>query len=256
MTAAFEAIARAAAAERAAAVVTRADRPAQRRNAEETDAPARASAQIRNLHIRAANEDGPLDFRGLATVYERGYEMWDMFGPYTEIVSAGAASATLARADLDVPLVLQHQDLRRIARTTNGSLILAETDDGLDVSAPELDPTDLDVQYIAPKLRSRLIDEMSFKFRITSGRWSPDYLEYRIDVFDIHRGDVAIVGYGANPHTAGAGLRVGADLDSVLRGMTDEQARAALATLSARVAPPQSPRALITDEDTRLRVIR
>jgi hypothetical protein len=48
---------------------------------------------------------------------------------------------------------------------------------------------------------------MSFKFRITRGEWSPDWDEFHIKEYDIHRGDVAIVGYGANPHTQGAGLR-------------------------------------------------
>ena len=33
----------------------------------------------------------------------------------------------------------------------------------------DLDPDDQDVQYITPKLRSGLVDEMSFKFRINSG---------------------------------------------------------------------------------------
>jgi hypothetical protein len=41
--------------------------------------------------------------------------------------------------------------------------------------------------------------------------WSPDYTEYRIDAFDIHRGDVSIVGYGANPATT-AELRTPSDL--------------------------------------------
>jgi hypothetical protein len=45
---------------------------------------------------------------------------------------------------------------------------------------------------------------MSFAFRIEAGQWSPDYTEYRISRYDIHRGDVAIVGYGANPYTAAA----------------------------------------------------
>jgi len=105
-----------------------------------------------------------------------------------------------------VPLVLGHDQLRRLARTTTGTLVLAEDDTGLSVYAPALDPTDHDVAYIAPKLRSGLIDEMSFAFRIESGQWSPDYTEYRINRYDIHRGDVAIVGYGANPYT-GASLR-------------------------------------------------
>jgi HK97 family phage prohead protease len=181
--------------------------------------------------------------------------MWDAFGPYTEVVSAGAGAESLARADLDVPLVLQHQDLRRIARTTNGSLLLEESDAGLRVLAPALDPEDQDVAYIVPKLRAGLIDEMSFKFRIGAGTWSPDYTEYRIQAYDIHRGDVAIVGYGANPHTAGSGLRAEADPLALVRDLDDEQARAALDVLTARLRPAPTPRALITDEDTRLRVL-
>lgn len=246
-----------AAAERAKGVAARADRPSQRRCAEEPGTPARASARLRNLEVRADDDGGPLEFHGLATVYEAGYEMWDMFGPYTEIVSAGAGAETLARGDLDVPLVLQHADLRRIARTTNGSLLLTDTDEGVDVLAPNLDREDYDVRYIVPKLRSGLVDEMSFKFRITAGQWSPDYMEYRINKFDLHRGDVAIVGYGANPHTAGSGLRAaGQDYAAVLRELSDEDARAALDLLSARVAPTRrSARELISDEDTRLRVL-
>ena len=91
--------------------------------------------------------------------------------------------------------------MRRIARTTNGTLTLSVTGEGLDVLA-ELDPADADVAYIVPKLRSGLVDEMSFMFRIDAGQWSPDYTEYRITKVDIHRGDVAIVGYGANPATS------------------------------------------------------
>ena len=138
--------------------------------------------------------------------------MYDIFGPYTEIVSAGAASQTLARADLDVPLVLQHDQMRRIARTTNGTLLLSESSDGLHVEAPTLDMGDQDVAYIVPKLRAGLIDEMSFAFRIVRGQWSPDYSEYRIEEFDLHRGDVAIVGYGANPYTEAGTRQRGVDL--------------------------------------------
>ena len=36
--------------------------------------------------------------------------------------------------------------------------------------------------------------KMSFRFFITQGSWSPDWTEYHIDGYDIHRGDVAIVG--------------------------------------------------------------
>jgi HK97 family phage prohead protease len=191
----------AAAKERSQQVVARADRPSQRRCAEVTDS--RGYARVHaTLEIRDQAEGDSWDFRGVASTTERGYEMYDAFGPYTEVVSRGAFTQTLNRANLDVPLVLSHDSLRRIARTTNGTLMLAETDDGLDVSAPALDPRDADVAYIAPKIRAGLIDEMSFMFRIDSGIWSPDYDEFRIDRVDIHRGDVSIVGYGANPYTS------------------------------------------------------
>ena len=189
---------------RAAGVSQRSHRPQQRQSANDDG----------RVSFRAAlsldDTDG-LRFRGYATVYESPYEMTDVFGPYSEVVSAGAAADTLNRGDLDVPFVLGHDQLRRIARTTNGTLTLTEDETGLLVEAT-LDPSDSDVAYIAPKLRAGLIDEMSFAFRITSGLWSPDYSEYRIDRFDLHRGDVAIVGFGANPHTAGSGLRTAPDL--------------------------------------------
>ena len=205
-----------AAAARAAGVRQLADRPSQRRCAEHGSS-FRASFGAA-VQLRAKGDDeSVLQFDGLAAATEQGYEMWDWYGPYTEIVSAGAFTTTLARSDLDVPLVLGHDQLRRIARTTNGTLALEETDEGLRVLA-DLDPSDPDVAYIAPKLRAGLIDEMSFAFRITRGQWSPDYIEFRIQEAEIHRGDVAIVGFGANPFT-----------DAALRGAPETPRRAAVA---------------------------
>lgn len=211
----------AAAAERAQHVRQRADRPSQRRSAEPAGSRAAVRAALSGIQVRDAGDgSGLLEFSGHASVYELGYDMWDMFGPYTEIVSAGAGTDSLARGDLDVPLVLGHDQLRRLARTTTGTLTLAEDDTGLSVLAPGLDPADHDVAYIAPKLRSGLIDEMSFAFRIESGQWSPDYTEYRINRYDIHRGDVAIVGFGANPYT-GAAMRTPAAQPSRARALLE-----------------------------------
>lgn len=210
---------------RAGQVRALADRPRQRRCAEDVASSARVA--IRSQLVLRESSTGGLAFEGYASITERAYEMWDMFGPYDEIVSAGAFTDTLNRADLDVPLVLQHDQLRRIARTTAGSLFLAEDDQGLRVSAPELNPDDVDVAYITPKLRSGLIDEMSFAFRIDSGQWSPDYTEFRINRVDIHRGDVAIVGFGANPYTV-------ADLVEAAWKAPDETARAVLDSLNLR----------------------
>jgi len=204
---ALDRILEAAAEARAAGVRAAGDRPRERR-AGEQPGPALVRVRAQRMELRAADgEADALHFTGYASVYDRGYEMWDFFGPYTEQVSAGAGARSLSTPDLDVPLVLAHDSLRRIARTTNGTLTLTEDESGLLADAPALDAGDADVAYIAPKLRSGLIDEMSFRFVITSGSWSSDWTEYHIDEYDIHRGDVAIVGYGANPYTAGSGLR-------------------------------------------------
>lgn len=190
---------------RGSEVRQRADRPSKRRDAPEGGRPA-ARAHLAQVEIRDAGDgSGLVQFDGHASVTETPYEMYDFFGPYSEVVSASAFDTSLNRSDLDVPLVLGHDQMRRIARTT-GDLQLSMDDAGLRVLA-DLNPADQDVAYILPKLRAGHIDEMSFAFRITRGVWSPDYTEYRIDEVEIHRGDVAIVGFGANPFTD-AGVRV------------------------------------------------
>jgi HK97 family phage prohead protease len=192
-----------AAERRAAGVAAPADRPSQRRS-DKHGLTGVTRARPAQMSLRAASEESKLlSFTGYASTYEDPYEMYDMFGPYTEVVSRGAAAESLNRIDLDVPLVLDHDSMRRIASTTTGTLRLSEDEIGL-LTEADLDPEDHDVAYIAPKMRAKLIHEMSFRFRIIRGMWSPDYTEYRIDAFDIHRGDVAIVGYGANPGTSSA----------------------------------------------------
>lgn len=205
---------REAATARAAGVRAPGDRPSQRRCDRDADSRAWTPGHSARIEIRegAAGPAGPLVFDGFASVTDRSYEMWDAWGPYLEQVHIGAFTETLS-ANPDVPLVLDHTSSRRIARTGNTAspLMLTEVTSGdttgLHVLAPALDLGDPDTAYIVPKLRSGLIDEMSFRFMITSGRWDDSYEEYHIHAVDIHRGDVSIVGYGANPHTVGAGLR-------------------------------------------------
>lgn len=188
-----------------------ADRPSHRRSSEDPTSRPHVRATVRNLEVRELRDEatgtpnGLVEFVGYASVTDTSYEMYDFYGPYLEIVANAAFEETLNRADLDVPFVLGHDQMRRIARTTNGTLKLSVDDHGLRVEAT-LDLSDADVAYIVPKLRSGLIDEMSFAFRITKGSWNPSYDIYTIEKVDMHRGDVAIVGWGANPYTD-AGLR-------------------------------------------------
>lgn len=219
-----------AAAERGQQTAQRADRPGQRRSAQRLGSGFGVRASAQGLSLRAkAGDSGLLEFTGHASVTERGYEMWDWAGPYTEVVSADAFDVTLARADLDVPLVLGHDQMRRIASTRSevSPLALSIDEEGLYVEALSLDPNDHDVAYIAPKLRAGLITEMSFAFRIDAGTWSPDWTTYRIEKVDIHRGDTAIVGYGANPLTD-AGLRAEAIKPRTIAAPISSHARALL----------------------------
>jgi phage head maturation protease len=135
---------------------------------------------------------------GYASAFERSYEMWDMFGPYDEIVSAGAADATLTAAP-EVVYRFNHAGTP-MAGTRNGRLELWADESGLGDRA-YLNPKRDDVKLLVQAIEDDDIREQSFMFRITSGQWSPDYTEYRINSFDLDRGDVGPVTYGANPHT-------------------------------------------------------
>jgi phage head maturation protease len=136
---------------------------------------------------------------GYASAFEQGYEMWDMFGPYTEVVSKGAADVTLA-ADPECVFRFNHGGTP-MASTRNGRLLLWADESGLGQRA-WLNPKRSDVQLLVQAIEDSDVREQSFMFRITSGQWSPDYTEYRINSFDLDRGDVGPVTYGANPHTS------------------------------------------------------
>jgi HK97 family phage prohead protease len=136
---------------------------------------------------------------GYASVYERTYEMFDLFGVYTEVVSAGAGAESLS-AGPDVVFLENHRG-RPLASTHAGSLELAEDETGLR-SVSYMNPKRQDAADLYAAVDDGDVREMSFAFRIEQGTWSPDYTEYRIQIYDIDRGDTSAVTYGANPHTS------------------------------------------------------
>jgi len=175
---------------------------------------------------------------GYASAFEQGYEMWDMFGPYTEIVSKGAADKTLA-ADPEVVFRFNHAGTP-MASTRNSRLELWADDQGLGQRA-WLNPKRSDVQLLVQAIEDQDVREQSFMFRITSGQWSPDYTEYRIQEFDLERGDVGPVTYGANPHTSIA-ARSGEFLDLIpnLPALVAREAYSRLAQRSDLTTAPAS----------------
>jgi HK97 family phage prohead protease len=210
----------------------------ERRCAEQSNAPATARTAMAVREVTDAEFNGApaLRMAGYGSVYESGYEMWDVFGPYTEIVSAGAGAVSLSRTPL-VEFVVNHSAGGAIpmAHTRNGSLTLAEDETGLLWDALT-DPARPDVQITRSAMERGDLVECSFKFHITSGTWSPDYTEYRIDAYDINRGDVSLVNFGANPATT-SWLPRSQSLTQLLAAAGDADKRAAYAQLRTEYAP-------------------
>lgn len=136
---------------------------------------------------------------GYASIVGRKYDMWDMFGEYTELVMPGAFDETLA-AKPDVAFLTNHRGVT-MARTTNGSLQLSADNKGLH-SLAYLNPKRNDVKDLIIAIEDKDITEMSFAFMITDGEWNEDYTEYQINSVDLDRGDVSAVNFGANPYTS------------------------------------------------------
>lgn len=183
------------------------------------------------LEVRA-QADGPTVVEGYASITEAGYEMFDMFGAYTEVVRAGAFAKTLGE-NPQVQLLLNHGGLS-MAYTKAGTLALAEDEHGLHMRA-EVNPVRNDVRDMLAALDDGAVDEMSFAFRVMRQQWSPDYDQRDITEVSLHRGDVSVVNFGANPETSVA-LRA-LDFDR----MGDEEARALYERLAARFTPPPPP---------------
>jgi HK97 family phage prohead protease len=188
------------------------------------------------LEVRAQG-DGTATIEGYASVTEQPYEMWDWLGSYTEIVRAGAFTKTLSE-NPQVQLLLNHGGLS-MAYTRAGTLRLAEDTTGLHMGA-DLNTGRSDVGDMVHAIRDGNVDEMSFAFRVPAGKsqWSPDFDQRDILEVDIHRGDVSVVNFGANPATSV--MARGADFDR----LDEAAARELYERLGRRLEPPKPQRSL------------
>jgi hypothetical protein len=166
---------------------------------------------------------------GYASMTEQPYEMWDMFGPYDEVVSAKAFDRTLS-ADPMVVFRFNHGGTA-MATTRNGRLELEADSLGLRNRA-WINPKRADVRDLITAIEDKDVTEESFMFMITNGEWNEDFTQFRIHEVDLDRGDVGPVTYGANPYTVIA-ARAGEFL-SAIPDMPLLAAREAMSRLSAR----------------------
>jgi HK97 family phage prohead protease len=162
------------------------------------DAPERRSIAADGFEIRSKG-DG-LALTGYASVFDNGYQV--LGGPpygWVERVDKRAFDATLA-AKPDLHLLINHEGMP-LARTKSGTLRLSADSKGLLVEA-DLDRRDPDVQRLETKMERGDMDEMSFAFRVKADKWSDDDTERTLTEVSLHKGDVSVVNFGANPATS------------------------------------------------------
>jgi hypothetical protein len=146
-------------------------------------------------------------FTGYAAVYDHPFDMWDFWGDeFTEKVAQAAGARTLANG-CDVPFLVGHNDAGiPMARTKSGTMTLGEDSHGLHVDAPDLDGSLEQIRQLASAVDRGDMDEMSMAFMTLRQDWSPDYEERTILEYDLHKGDVSVVVFGANDGTAGSSM--------------------------------------------------
>jgi HK97 family phage prohead protease len=146
-------------------------------------------------------------FHGYAAAFEAPFEMWDAWGdPYQEVLAAGSCTRTLANA-ADVQFLIGHNEASiPLARTKSGTMQLHADTFGLEVVVPSLDGRSPVVQSLASAMERGDMDEMSIGFIATQQQWSPDWMTRRLTEINLHRGDVSMVCWAANPAANGASM--------------------------------------------------
>lgn len=171
-----------------------------------TDAPEHRDIPLDRVELRAG-DGNELTLTGYASTFEP-YEMYGgpAQGGWIEQLDPKAFDKTL-REKPDLMLLINHQGMP-LARTKSGTLTLSVDSYGLKVVA-KLDRNDPDVKSLEVKMKRKDMDEMSFAFRVAAQKWSkhPDYpgdeFAHRlITEVNLHKGDVSVVNYGANPTTS------------------------------------------------------
>lgn len=216
------------------------------------DAPERRAVPVTDFEIRKNGDSLSLD--GYASVFDAPYEMYGgpPAGGWTEVVDRKAFDVTL-REKPDLHLLINHEGMP-LARTKSGTLQLSADKKGLRVKAPDLDRRDPDVQRLEVKMERGDMDEMSFAFRTKKHEWSEDDTNRRLMELSLHKGDVSVVNFGANPATSAKLRGLLADLveyDAVAalaeaRSLSDDDIRAAHSMLGRllREMPPRESRRL------------
>ena len=181
-------------------------------------------------------DGGGLRFTGHAAVFNSPTDL----GPFREQVAPGAFKATIRPERSDVRFLYNHEPDSVMARTTNGTLHLREDAIGL-LAEADLDPSDVDVQRLVPKLRSGNVSQMSFGFRVVKDEWEEDGDDGRElrTLKEVQLFDVSAVTFPAYDDTdaALASMARGTVAVAESRGMSADTAQVADAIRDSMTSP-------------------
>lgn len=220
------------------------------------DSPEHRAIPLDRIEFRADDEDdNALYLEGYASTFEP-YEMYGgpAQGGWIEQLDKRAFDKTL-REKPDLHLLINHAGMP-LARTKSGNLELSTDERGLKVRA-KLDKRDPEVQSLAIKMERGDMDEMSFAFRVKAQSWSAtddfpdDHQAHRmINEVSLHKGDVSVVNWGANPTThaevlsAPELLRAFVECEDFAEVRSDDKlVNSVLEKLGAKVPAKESPSA-------------
>ena len=187
-------------------------------------------APFTDIELRESRSgDGSLHLQGHAAVFDR---LSHDLGGFRERIVPGAFRDVLD-TNPEVHLVYNHDMSSAMASTAARTLELREDPAGLRVWA-KLDPDDMDVKRIAPKMKRGDVRQMSFAFTVDQDDWDvedPDTPNERV-IRTIRRVgglfDVSVVAQGAYPQT-----------DANLRSVLDAAVESGRVPLLAARATPE-----------------
>lgn len=163
-----------------------------------------------SLEVRSgAGADATLvEVKGQVVVYDQPYEVYDMWGSFTETIRYGACAAALAADTLDVRFLLNHNSDMPLARTgAVASLTLEDSPEGLNVTAL-IDPRQSAANDLIVALENKTITQMSIGMIVEENGdvWSGEDDYGMPNVRDIFRLsdilDTSAVTYPASPTTS------------------------------------------------------
>lgn len=208
------------------------------------DFPEHRAIPIDQVEFSDGEDEHSFTLTGYASTFQP-YEMYGgpANGGWIEQLDKRAFDKTLKEKP-DLHLLINHAGMP-LARTKSGTLDLSVDDHGLKVVA-RLDRRDPEAESVYWKMDRGDMDEMSFAFRVKAQRWesTPEFRDdpealRTITEVSLHKGDVSVVNWGANPTThaevlsAPALLRALAECDLAEVRSDDDLVKRAMEKLSA-----------------------